>query len=428
MDAEGENKCDGVKKGRLPSDGTSSVVATTEDGCDNDQGKGIPEVPPLPPVMKPHADIGPGLPPVPHVRSAARVITQRGTSPPGVAFASGSPTRSPRAGALRMRLAEGEYFSPPSPRALEPQRVFEPISETESLESVEEDARMDRMDSVPEEVKHVLEPRPATGEAQEDGQQDRTECPPECCGDNNRGCGDTDELEGSSGGMEGILGPSGTNTKYSPLSWGMFFEESKDIVLTKTGDKFHVYTAGKDGPVVFCIHGGGYSGLSWGCSAVRMKEKARVVAMDMRGHGLTETSNDTDLSADTLVSDVIDVIKQMYGETVPPLVLVGHSMGGAIAVRVAARKVLPSLAGLVVVDVVEGTAMASLAYMQAVLASRPRHFLTVERAIEWSVCGGAIRNVNSARVSIPSQLELDANKRWVWKANLAESENHWKGW
>jgi len=101
---------------------------------------------------------------------------------------------------------------------------------------------------------------------------------------------------------------------------------------------------------------------------------------------------------------VLDVIKKMYGHETPAMILVGHSMGGAVAVRVAAAKrALPTLAGLVVVDVVEGTAMASLVHMQYILSDRQLQFPSVEKAIEWSVRGGgALRNIDSAHISVPS--------------------------
>ena len=58
-------------------------------------------------------------------------------------------------------------------------------------------------------------------------------------------------------------------------------------------------------------------------------------------------------------------------------------MGGAIAVHAAATEQLPTLAGLIVIDVVEGTAMEALASMQSFLRSRPKHFPSLEQAIEW---------------------------------------------
>ena len=64
-----------------------------------------------------------------------------------------------------------------------------------------------------------------------------------------------------------------------------------------------------------------------------------------------------------------------------PLILVGHSMGGAVAVRVA--PLIENLVGLTVIDVVEGTAMDALASMQSFLRSRPTAFSTLPQAIEW---------------------------------------------
>jgi protein phosphatase methylesterase 1 len=61
--------------------------------------------------------------------------------------------------------------------------------------------------------------------------------------------------------------------------------------------------------------------------------------------------------------------------------LLTHSMGGSVAVQVAANKTLPSLAGLVVVDVVEGTAISSLIHMQKILSNRMQHFPSIEKAV-----------------------------------------------
>ncbi|KAJ6858965.1 protein phosphatase methylesterase 1-like [Populus alba x Populus x berolinensis] len=169
--------------------------------------------------------------------------------------------------------------------------------------------------------------------------------------------------------------------KYVPLEWTEFFDKEEDVCIPDSDDVFHVYMAGTEGPVVFCLHGGGYSGLSFALSTSKIKEKARVVAMDLRGHGKTSTENELDLSVETLCNDVFAVLKAMYGDSPPAIVLVGHSMGGSVAVHVAAKKALPSLAGLVVVDVVEGTAMASLAHMQKLLSSRMQHFSTMEKAV-----------------------------------------------
>ncbi|KAL6179241.1 hypothetical protein ACLB2K_050757 [Fragaria x ananassa] len=146
------------------------------------------------------------------------------------------------------------------------------------------------------------------------------------------------------------------------------------------------------------------------------------------------TENETDLSIETMCNDVQAVLKAMYGDSLPAIVLVGHSMGGSVAVHVAAKKALPSLAGLVVVDVVEGTAMASLMHMQKILSGRTHHFSSIEleKAIESTVKGGSLRNFESARVSVPTTLKYyDSKKCYIYRARLArleETEQYWKSW
>jgi len=81
------------------------------------------------------------------------------------------------------------------------------------------------------------------------------------------------------------------------------------------------------GPVVVCLHGGGFSALSWALFSKHLVEAAQcqVLAFDLRGHGDTKTSNDSDLSIETLSLDVGAVIQGFYINTEPPpVVLLGH--------------------------------------------------------------------------------------------------------
>lgn len=81
--------------------------------------------------------------------------------------------------------------------------------------------------------------------------------------------------------------------------------------------------------------------------------------------------------------DVANVLSKLYPEKAPPIMLIGHSMGGAICVHIAHLELIPTLLGCVVIDVVEGTAMEALASMQSFLRSRPTHFKSIQHAIEW---------------------------------------------
>jgi protein phosphatase methylesterase 1 len=117
-----------------------------------------------------------------------------------------------------------------------------------------------------------------------------------------------------------------------------------------------------------------------------------------------------------LVDDLLAVVTWAVGRgtvgPLPRLVLVGHSLGGAIAIRLAADPRLSGLvtvSGLVVVEMVEGSALASLDYMRQALTTMPRRFDSVEQAVQWSVGHGVIKNLDSARISVPAQL------REVWR-------------
>lgn len=51
--------------------------------------------------------------------------------------------------------------------------------------------------------------------------------------------------------------------------------------------------------------------------------------------------------------DVVNVVQAIYGETLPPIILVGHSIGGVIAIQIASSALFP-VVGMVVIDVVGG--------------------------------------------------------------------------
>lgn len=118
------------------------------------------------------------------------------------------------------------------------------------------------------------------------------------------------------------------------------------------------------------------------------------------------------------------------------MILIGHSLGGAVVVEVAHRRLLgPSLLGYGVLDVVEGSAMDALQSMDTYLSTRPQSFLSLASAIEWHTRSRTIRNTTSARVSVPSLLQLldngkdkDHGSKYVWRTDLAATKPFWENW
>ncbi|XP_033332597.1 protein phosphatase methylesterase 1 [Megalopta genalis] len=262
---------------------------------------------------------------------------------------------------------------------------------------------------------------------------------------------------------------------YEPVQWIPYFDHSEDVTIER--GTFHVYTKGTEGPTLVLLHGGGYSALTWAefTKSIMTMIVCKVMAIDLRGHGDTCTDNEEDLSGETLAKDIAEVIKASTTED-SSIILVGHSMGGAVAVR--AAPLIPNLCGLGVIDVVEGTAMDALASMQSFLRSRPSNFSSIPQAVEWCVRSGQIRNVQSAKVSVPGQIKnIETNKlathdigllsqsscecniettmprddiiqeeepvnmpppsqintalptkKYVWRIDLSKTEQHWFGW
>lgn len=227
-------------------------------------------------------------------------------------------------------------------------------------------------------------------------------------------------------GVAGVKkGPVLGKRDYTPVSWDQYFQRAVDVKVD--ADTFHVYESGSAGPVCFCLHGGGFSALSWAILSKLLTGlvACRCAAMDFRGHGDTKTVNDEDLSAETMASDVERVVEKLYGDLAEPLILIGHSMGGAIAVHVASRQKLAALAALVVIDVVEGTALESLSSMQSFLRGRPQRFTSLEHGIEYCVRSGQIRNLESARVSVIGQLKrVDTDET---ATSVLEHQSHTAG-
>uniref|UniRef100_A0A8C1BFT2 Protein phosphatase methylesterase 1 n=1 Tax=Cyprinus carpio carpio TaxID=630221 RepID=A0A8C1BFT2_CYPCA len=282
-------------------------------------------------------------------------------------------------------------------------------------------------------------------------------------------------MAGLQSGSKLRMGP-GRKRDFSPLSWSQYFETMEDVEVENDNSKdtFRIYSSGSHGPVLMLLHGGGHSALSWAVftSVICSRINCRVVAMDLRGHGDTKVKNPDDLSAETMAKDVGKVVEVLYGENPPPIMIIGHSMGGAIAVHTAASNHVPSLLGLCVIDVVEGTAMDALNSMQNFLRGRPKTFKSVENAIEWSVKSGQIRNVESARVSMVGQVkkceeplsspgvpksisegiteeeeeeeeeggesnhkrkkeddqEIKKECLYTWRIELSKTEKYWEGW
>lgn len=228
---------------------------------------------------------------------------------------------------------------------------------------------------------------------------------------------------------------------------------------------------------LLCIHGAGYSGRTFALLAQQLKQTPLdlstycLIAPDLRGHGDTVASDESDLSIETMVNDVEALYSGFLKRDplcVTRLVMIGWSMGAAIAIKASLKgTIAENVVGLIAIDVVEGTAIESLKSMSSILAARPKGFASVESAVDWAISSGTSRRRQAAILSVPGMLKKGAvddvqdrhrNHRplpvfgqaplldsipetsqasgeakqsqysYTWRTPLAESEKYWMGW
>ncbi|MHB1844612.1 MAG: alpha/beta fold hydrolase [Deltaproteobacteria bacterium] len=105
------------------------------------------------------------------------------------------------------------------------------------------------------------------------------------------------------------------------------------------GAQIHYYdgAGGGHGPPVLLVHGFGDSANTWYQALVPLKRAlGRVLALDMPGAGWSKLPEGRDhLSLRELYQATVEFVREVVGE---PCVVVGNSLGGALALRFAARQ------------------------------------------------------------------------------------------
>src|SRR3954452_18645586 len=97
------------------------------------------------------------------------------------------------------------------------------------------------------------------------------------------------------------------------------------VVLVEPGDRIHFLDWGGDsGPPVVLVHGLSGSAFAWSAVARQLAPARRVVAMDLRGHGLSDSPTETGAyDLDVLGGDVIAVTEAIGGDGEVGFVLAG---------------------------------------------------------------------------------------------------------
>ena len=107
-------------------------------------------------------------------------------------------------------------------------------------------------------------------------------------------------------------------------------EVSHSVVALRDGGESHLIEMG-EGPPLVLLHGANLSAEVWSYQLRDLSATYRVIALDLRGHGRSSAGED-DVTISAMATDVAEVMGALGLERA---VLVGHSMGGMVSLRLA---------------------------------------------------------------------------------------------
>lgn len=174
---------------------------------------------------------------------------------------------------------------------------------------------------------------------------------------------------------------------------------------------FHRDLGGVGRPALLLLHGFLGSSRNWQTAGAGLTTSYHVCALDLRNHG--RSPHAPEMTYDVLVDDVL---AWMDARGLARTALLGHSLGGKIAMRLACRH--PGRVDrLFVVDIApkaypEQAQRAELVAMDGVRLENLQSRAEAERRLEARIDDWAMRKF------LTTNLECDADGRWRWIVNL----------
>ena len=223
------------------------------------------------------------------------------------------------------------------------------------------------------------------------------------------------------------------DNKYSNL-WNEYFNQI--FIENNTIPIYISKNSNVHGPNIICFHGAGHSALSFSLLS-SLSKNYRIISYDYRNHGYNKMEPKNDLSIETLINDSEKVLLKI-NELFPKdtMIILGHSLGGGVAVKTCKhilktefnKDLYDKIQGLIVVDVVEGSAMEAIPFMMKVVNNKQKEFNNIEEAIKY-MNNTQIKNIESCNVSIPPLLFYNKNNnKYEWKTDLEKTEKFWEDW
>jgi esterase len=177
------------------------------------------------------------------------------------------------------------------------------------------------------------------------------------------------------------------------------------------GVRLHYLDWGNSGaPPLVLLHGGALTAHSWDLVALALRGRFHCLAPDLRGHGESEWPTSSDYRLEAYARDVASFVRAL---NVSPVGLVGNSLGGQVALIMAASS--PELVrALVMVDVGDNPSPSGAAEVRAFIGSA-EEFATLDDAVDHVLMFSPRRKAHVLRRSLRNNLRELSSGAWAWK-------------
>lgn len=180
----------------------------------------------------------------------------------------------------------------------------------------------------------------------------------------------------------------------------------------------HCESRGAEGVPVVLLHGLLGSARNWRFVSAQLAKSCRTYALDLRNHG--DSPHTPPFTLADLVADVEAWIEENLRDVARPVTLLGHSLGGKVAMKLACKR--PDLvARMIIVDISTEAAprrwgpvfSAMLGIDLASLKDRKQaeDYLEAHGISDWAM-----------RKFLSSNLAVDESGRWSWKIGVESLE------
>jgi esterase len=194
----------------------------------------------------------------------------------------------------------------------------------------------------------------------------------------------------------------------------------KGRVCIVNGLRLHYLDWGTNGkPAMILLHGFAVTAHAWDFFSLTARADFHVYALDHRGHGDSEWAPDGDYDRSRHVTDLIAFIDALHLDS---LVLIGHSLGGGVAL-LATSQLARRVRALVIVDSTLGPRRGPNTVRQFI--EGPDTFPSLEVFADYAIRLNPRRTRAGLLRSLPHNARQLPDGRWTWKYDPVLRDPNW---